>query len=119
MFGFLFVVLILGLISPKLLSGAIDGGHVGIVKMLLKSEIIDINTFIKGNTGLHIAISKGYRETARVLLQNEKIHINASNKDNLTGLHLAILNGQVEIVKMLLKNIFSPGEKCALLIYYI
>ena len=64
MFGFLFVVLILRLISPKLLSGAIDGGHV-----FVQSPFVN---FWLGS----------YRKDALRLIQSEKRSFKAEKDIN-------------------------------------
>lgn len=53
-----------------------------------------------GNTALHLAASKGYKEVVRFLVENDKIQLNVSNKEGLTPLHLAVESGFIYTVEV-------------------
>ncbi|PSN32377.1 hypothetical protein C0J52_24900 [Blattella germanica] len=85
------------------LCSATKGGHLNVVKWLLKCGAMVSAPNIEGLTALHIAGREGYTEIAECLLQHET---NAAIcKDTHTGntpLHEASRKGHIGIVKLLL-----------------
>ena len=85
-------------------------GHFPIVSLLLKSGQIDLdqNEDEFGNTALHGASIGGYREIAKLLLEQEPTLINRINDarrgKGRTALQLAVLHCNVGVVEMLLLN---------------
>ena len=92
------------------LCHAVNNGNIDIVRTLLKNgaEVDEITN--EGQTLLHIASSKGYKEVVDVLLQyvsRNKLNdfINAkTSSDGTTSLHIAAKNSFLDIVKSLLKH---------------
>ena len=72
------------------------------VKLLLKSKLHYINqTIITGDTCLHIAAGRNYKELCLTLIEYG-IDINLQNMNGKTALMKAVKNGKTEIVKLLL-----------------
>ncbi len=59
-----------------------------------------------GDTPLHEAAEKGYKDVAELLLGN-KAQINLKNKEGWTPLHLAAYKGRIAVVELLLDNCFA------------
>ncbi len=66
---------------------AIEKGHTNIVKLLLESGKVDINTQSAGETPLHIAIRKGHANIVELLLKDPKINPNLKDTDGESPLH--------------------------------
>ena len=58
----------------------------------------------KGNTGLHIALSEGMPNAARVLLEQAQIDVNAINKAGETPLMMAALRSNVDVARTLIER---------------
>ena len=54
-------------------------------------------------TALHWAACNGHVDVAKVLIEN-KIHINANDKDGKTALHFAACFGKVDVAKILIEK---------------
>jgi len=95
---------------------AVENGDIARVKELLKmgSSFKDVEDVVKardslGNTLLHIAAYKGYKEIVATLLDYARsinyLWVNAEeNVFNDTPLHKASINGHADIVELLLKH---------------
>jgi|GEM_PF-1654268 ankyrin repeat protein len=57
-----------------------------------------------GSYWLYIAAQNGYADIVKLLLQNNKVNVNAVTKLGKTSLYIAIENGHKEIIKMILAN---------------
>ncbi|KAJ1527484.1 hypothetical protein ONE63_007457 [Megalurothrips usitatus] len=57
---------------------------------------------LRGNTALHLAASRGYREVVALLLAAPGCQVNAANRDGYTALHVAVESGFVDVVNTLL-----------------
>ncbi|XP_043940795.1 CARD- and ANK-domain containing inflammasome adapter protein-like [Protopterus annectens] len=90
-------------LNETLLHIAAAGGHIHIVKYLIKQgaklEVRDS----KGRSPLHRAAENGHEEVVSVLLQAGS-HIYAFDKESKTPLHAAAENKHFNIVKMLLNE---------------
>ncbi|KAJ9584042.1 hypothetical protein L9F63_021619 [Diploptera punctata] len=75
----------------------------GIVAMLLDKRAPPNAQDLRGNTALHLAAGRGYREVVRLLLAAPHVQLNAPNKDGLTPLHIAVESGFINVVEMLLQ----------------
>lgn len=57
---------------------------------------------LRGNTALHLAASRGYKEVVSLLLAAPGCPVNAVNREGLTALHVAVESGFVDVVDTLL-----------------
>ena len=74
------------------------------VKVLIEQKKHYINqTIITGDTGLHIAASRNYKDLCLMLIQYG-VDLNIKNNCGKTALMKAILKGNTEIVDLLLKE---------------
>ena len=74
------------------------------VKVLIEQKKHYINqTIITGDTGLHIAASRNYKDLCIMLIQYG-VDLNIKNNYGKTALMKAILKGNTEIVDLLLKE---------------
>ena len=91
-------------IKPVYLSRACHGGHIEIVKLLLKKGAEGgANTFT-GITPLYAACHSGNVALVEVMVKAVPHTINfASKMDKSTALHVAAGEGNLEIVKLLLQ----------------
>lgn len=71
-----------------------------VVPFLLKHDAPINAQDLYGNTALHLAASKGYNEVVRILIDNQEIQLNISNKEGLTPLHLAVESGFIYTVEV-------------------
>lgn len=87
-----------------------------VVPFLLKHDAPINAQDLYGNTALHLAASKGYNEVVRILIDNQEIQLNISNKEGLTPLHLAVESGFIYTVEVLLKadscDITARTKRC-------
>lgn len=84
------------------LMKAVEGGHVDVVRAILKySPDVNIrNQF--GMTALMLAAENGQKEIVEIILANDGIKgINYTNNDSYTALSLAAATGHSEIVRIL------------------
>jgi len=100
----------------KELFKAVENGDIARVKELLKmgSSSKDVEGVVKardglGNTLLHIAAYKGYKEIVATLLDYARFRIlfwinEKENVFNDTPLHKASINGHADVVELLLKH---------------
>ena len=81
---------------------ACRSGQKSIVQIFLKKGGIDVNKRdAEGNTPLHYACLKGYRDIVSLLLEN-KADATAVNNQSETPLHAAARTGNKEIIERLL-----------------
>lgn len=57
---------------------------------------------LAGNTALHLAASRGFKEVVRLLLEHPQTELNASNKEGLTPLHVAVESGFIKVVEVII-----------------
>lgn len=82
-----------------------------LVKLLLKSgALIDAQDKLQGNTPLHEAAWKGFRQTAEVLMKH-KANPHIKNKGGFSALHLACQNGHNGTTRVLLMSKCKPDLK--------
>ena len=85
------------------LSTAINNKHTKIVKLLLGTQGIDVNSAnLYQETPLFIAARNGYEKIVELLLNMKDLDVDHENKHDETPLFIAAANGQTEIVKLLL-----------------
>jgi ankyrin repeat protein len=86
------------------LSWAAENGHKTVVKLLLKTEMVDVNLGDKdGRTPLLFAAKNGHEAVVKLLLEMEKVDVNLGDKDGRTPLLFAAQNGHEAVVKLLLE----------------
>ena len=79
-------------------------GHKKIIERLLSTKNLDIDaTDYQGTTAIHIAISRGYEDICRYLI-NDGASINISTKQGHTCLHLAANVGSMDIVDLVIQT---------------
>ncbi|OHS97995.1 hypothetical protein TRFO_09170 [Tritrichomonas foetus] len=91
------------------LKTACEKGYSQIVKLLLQTQGICVNSINDSYGPLHIACQYGYAEIVKMLIEDENVDINALGIEEETGhfltpLHIAIRNGNIESAKLLIKN---------------
>lgn len=90
-------------LSP--LSLAAGGGQVGVAKLLLEQDGVDINAKGHlGTTAILLAVTLGQTEATKLLLQNEKLEINLADSHGRSPLMAATEVGHLEAVELLLEN---------------
>lgn len=83
---------------------AVQFGHIQTVERLLKAKNLEIDaTDQQGMTALHIAISRGYEDVCRYLIDSGA-SINISTKQGRTCLHLAANAGSTDIVDLVIQS---------------
>ena len=88
-----------------ILHRAATAGHIGVVKGLLSIESIDPNQLEKDQwTALGLALRDDNEEIAHILLEKEKVDVNAGNGSFGAPLHIAVSKGKVDIVSKLIKK---------------
>ena len=89
---------------------ACKNGHIQIVELLLLDDRVDINqNEVNGNSPLYIACENGNFEIVIKLLEFNNIDINKINKEGATPLHSACKNGHKSIINKLLE--YSNNNK--------
>eukprot|EP00026_Physarum_polycephalum_P010281 Phypoly_transcript_10438.p1 GENE.Phypoly_transcript_10438~~Phypoly_transcript_10438.p1 ORF type:complete len:272 (+),score=50.72 Phypoly_transcript_10438:38-853(+) len=93
-----------GTAGESLLHWAAEGGHIGIIKLLLQQEGLNINTQ-DGElaTPLHWSCQENHLECSTFLL-SVGANIDSTNLSGETPLHLASLLGGLDCVKMLIEK---------------
>lgn len=80
-------------------------GHEAVVKLLLRTEQMDVNSKChNGSTPLHWAAAFGQNEVVKVLLENVEVEVNLEDRGRFRALHLAVLMNHRETVKLLLDS---------------
>lgn len=91
------------------LRRACEKGYVDEVKELLLNHEIDINHNDPTNppygTPLRIASTCGREEVVKLLLDDPRIDVNATNWEGRTAFYLACERGRLNVVKILLKDL--------------
>ena len=88
-----------------ILHRAATAGHIGVVKGLLSIESIDPNQLEKDQcTPLGLALRDDNEEIAHILLEKEKVDVNAGNGSFGAPLHIQLLNAKYFSLKKL--NLF-------------
>ncbi|XP_056384884.1 ankyrin repeat domain-containing protein 13A isoform X1 [Hyla sarda] len=77
-----------------------DGSTVSLVTFQYAKDIEELDP--RGRTPLHLAVSLGHLESARVLLRH-KADVTKENKDGWTVLHEAVSTGDPEMVQLVLQ----------------
>ena len=79
-------------------------GHIQIIERLLNAKSLDIDApDHQGMTALHLAISRGYEDICRYLIDNGA-GINKTTKEGRTCLHLAADAGNTRIVSLIVQT---------------
>ena len=93
-----------GTIGNRLpLHFAAEGGHLAIVRLLLKQPGVDPNTRdYTGQTALFKAANGGHHEVVELLLQHNDVEPDAVSDDGFTPLLQAIFGRHQKVVKLLL-----------------
>ena len=95
------------------LHAAAQFGHKKIIERLLSAKTLNIDaTDQQGMTALHIAISRGYEDICRYLINNGA-SINIDKKHGRTSLHLAANAGSTDIVDLVIQTGRSVFGKTA------
>ena len=88
-----------------ILHRAATSGHVGVVKGLLNISSINPNQLEKDQwTPLGLALRDENDEIAKILLEKDRVDVNAGNGSFGAPLHIAVSKGKVSILKMLIKK---------------
>ncbi len=86
------------------LHDAAQFGHKQVIERLLNVKNLDIDATDKqGMTALHLAISRGYEEICKYLIDNGA-SINTATKERRTCLHLAVDAGHTDIVSLVIQT---------------
>ena len=86
------------------LQFAAQFGHKKIIERLLTTKNLDVDAADhQGMTALHLAISRGYKDICRYLIDNGA-SIDISTKQGHTCLHLATNAGSTDIVDLVIKT---------------
>jgi ankyrin repeat protein len=87
------------------LSLAAKNGHEAVVKMLLETGKVDVNSKdIRGQTPLSGAAKNGYLAVVKILLDTGKVDVDSEDDISRTPLSWAAENGHLAVVKMLLET---------------
>lgn len=82
---------------------ACEGGHLNVVKMLIKKHArVDVYDEA-GKASLHIAAENGHLDIVEYLLRNSAF-VNTKNKLGITPLHLAAMKGWTDIASLLVEK---------------
>ncbi|KAJ2978056.1 hypothetical protein NUW58_g7615 [Xylaria curta] len=98
--------------EKTLLSYAACRGYGAIVKILLDTKKLDINSRDQnGLTALSIAASYGRNTIVELLLDTTETDIDSQDENGLTALSFAAMNGHEAVVKLLLKSFANPDSR--------
>lgn len=98
-----------------LLTYACEANEIDMIKTLIKSDKVDVNSYapLNGNTPLMIAIENKNVEVAELLIENPRIDINLRNYNGKTALTLAVTHNLDSIVNLIVTNAnFDPEQSC-------
>lgn len=98
--------------GTSLLYVAAGKGHIGLVRTLLDSKVIDPNLqrCNDGRTALHIATREGRLDIVNMLLETKEIELNKGDSFGETPLHIAARQGRrADIMKSLLRALEEKG----------
>lgn len=88
-----------------ILHRAATAGHIGVVKGLLSIDSIDPNQLEKDQcTPLGLALRDDNEEIAHILLEKDKVDVNAGNGSFGAPLHIAVSKNKVDIINKLIKK---------------
>ncbi|OHS96309.1 hypothetical protein TRFO_37525 [Tritrichomonas foetus] len=80
-------------------------GHLNIVELLLKEELVDVTTLMDDiRTPLHIAAENGKSDIVKILIEHEPILVNLQDSKGNTALHLAVFNEEINTIRVLLES---------------
>ena len=85
---------------------AVYNDSINVIKAIFeihKKKPISLNAKLYTNqyTSLHLAVSKHFIRSVKLLISHDEIDVNAHSKRGITPLHLAVEVGDLEIVKVL------------------
>lgn len=89
----------------ELFKRAVEDGRIGLIKMLLLCDVIDVNlaSFSNGRTALHVAVDQGLADIVQLLLENNgDVNTWSAYPNSRTPLQSSAALGDIEIVKLLL-----------------
>ena len=87
--------------QPLIIQGALKNDITKVKKGLIRGNTTETRHKSTGDTALHIATAKGYKDIVYYLIEN-KSAISAKNNAGDTALHVAAKNNSLSIIKMLL-----------------
>ncbi|KAE8743675.1 hypothetical protein FOCC_FOCC010716, partial [Frankliniella occidentalis] len=88
--------------GESLLHVAARRNRLAAVRAALEAGADPAHQDLRGNTALHLAASRGYKDVVAELLAVPGCPLNATNRDGLTPLHVAVESGFVDVVNTLL-----------------
>jgi ankyrin repeat protein len=87
------------------LSWAATRGHETVVKLLLESGLVDVNSLdIHSQTPLSLAATEGHQAVVKLLLENSQVDLNSKDVEGRTALSWAAGNGYETVVNLLLES---------------
>ncbi|KAK3928429.1 Putative ankyrin repeat protein [Frankliniella fusca] len=88
--------------GESLLHVAARRNRLAAVRVALGAGADPAHQDLRGNTPLHLAAGRGYKDVVAELLAAPGCPVNATNRDGLTPLHVAVESGFVDVVNTLL-----------------
>ena len=102
------------------LSQAAENGHATIIKLLLKTGKVKLNSKDStGRTPISLAAEKGHEAVIKVLLETGKVKLNSKDQNGQTPILWAVKKGHKAIIKLLLetnKIMISSKNKSGLIL---